>query len=110
MKKLPEPLPLWVLNVRSLLLVSFSMAVDDFIQTLDSDDEAPVASSSQPKKAAKGAGKQALMTEDDAAFNPEFTFDLGGDPYDEILNTHSRAEDLVKGSKSVFACVRTVSK
>ena len=86
------------------------MAVDDFIQTLDSDDEAPVASSSQPKKATKGAGKQAFVTEDDAAFNPEFTFDLGGDPYDEILSAHTRAEDLVKGSKSVFTCSQTAYK
>ncbi|EJD03915.1 DEAD-domain-containing protein [Fomitiporia mediterranea MF3/22] len=60
------------------------MALDDLIMTIDSDAEDTVE---EPRKPAKDT------------LNPEFTFDVTGDVYDEVLNGQDGLGDLVKGSK-----------
>lgn len=67
------------------------MAVDDdFIMTLDSGDEEEVEVPAA-KKSAKG-------NEVDDSLNPDFTFDLSGDPYVDVVESG----DVVKtGSKPV---------
>ncbi|KAF7791845.1 hypothetical protein EIP86_002869 [Pleurotus ostreatoroseus] len=63
------------------------MAHDDFVMTIISDDEDDAAKPSKSK-------------DDEAQLNPDFTFDLQGDPYAEFLDASSNVEDLVKtGSK-----------
>lgn len=72
------------------------MAVqDDYVMTIESDtEEAPPASSSK-------AGKSTVPPED-AQLNPDFVFDLTGDPYNDLLGGSVDVEDLVKsGSKPV---------
>ncbi|KZT74641.1 DEAD-domain-containing protein [Daedalea quercina L-15889] len=66
----------------------------DFVMTIDSDTEdAPLVSSSS--KARKSA-----PTGEDAQLNPDFVFDLTGDPYNELLEDSLDVDDLVKsGSK-----------
>lgn len=56
--------------------------MDDYILTIDSDveDNAPLA---KPK--------------DDTDLNPEFVFDLSGDPYADILGQQTALHDIVKG-------------
>jgi len=62
--------------------------------TIDSDDE-----DLPPPKVSRHAVSQNVDPED-AQLNAEFTFDLTGDPYVDILGDHSR--DLVKtGSRPV---------
>ena len=40
--------------------------------------------------------------EEAVALNPDFSFDLSGDPYHDFLNDHLDVQDLVKqGSKPV---------
>ena len=66
------------------------MAVqDDFVMTIDSDTEGPTPASSGK------AGKSAAPLED-AQLNPDFVFDLTGDPYNDILGGEIDVEDLVK--------------
>ncbi|KII94365.1 hypothetical protein PLICRDRAFT_133018 [Plicaturopsis crispa FD-325 SS-3] len=69
------------------------MAPDDFIMTLDSDDdEVP------PKKTTAKSGK--VQDAEDAHLNPDFSFDVSGDPYADILEAENGLHDLVKkGSK-----------
>jgi ATP-dependent RNA helicase DDX27 len=68
------------------------MATQDFIMTIDSDDEEKV-----PKKISKD--KEVV---DDAQLNPDFVFDLSGDPYGDLLGDTSGPQDYVtKGSKPV---------
>ncbi|KIM85227.1 hypothetical protein PILCRDRAFT_5570 [Piloderma croceum F 1598] len=65
------------------------MAAVDFIMTIGSDDE-----ERPPSKGLRYAASQNLDPED-AQLNTEFTFDLNGDPYTDIISEfHSR--DLVK--------------
>ncbi|KAJ6519840.1 DEAD-domain-containing protein [Mycena sanguinolenta] len=56
--------------------------MDDYILTIDSDVEDNVASS-KPKE--------------DADLNPEFVFDLSGDPYTDIIGQQTPLHDVVKG-------------
>ncbi|KAI0312629.1 DEAD-domain-containing protein [Amylostereum chailletii] len=66
------------------------MALHDFIMTIDSDDE---AETSKQKKL--GSSKA-----DDVQLDPEFTFDLSGDPYQDLADGIRDVDDLVKkGSK-----------
>lgn len=45
---------------------------------------------------------KAPTAEEAVELNPEFTFDLSGDPYSEFLDEHLDVQDLVKkGSKPV---------
>ncbi len=45
---------------------------------------------------------KAPSAEEAVELNPEFTFDLSGDPYAEFLDEHLDVQDLVKkGSKPV---------
>lgn len=74
------------------------MAVDDFIMTIDSDEEDDIIL--PPSKVSKSAKSQKADPED-AQLNADFTFDLAGDPYAEILGG-SNLHDLVKkGSRPV---------
>lgn len=60
--------------------------------TIDSDDEAA------PVKTTKG--KDVVV--DDSQLNPDFVFDLSGDPYSDILGATTNLQDYVKkGSKAV---------
>ncbi|PSS37722.1 hypothetical protein PHLCEN_2v415 [Hermanssonia centrifuga] len=62
------------------------MATMDFVMTIDSDDE-----DSQNKK---------NKPVDDTQLNPDFIFDLSGDPYTDLLDGGSDLHDYVKkGSK-----------
>lgn len=71
------------------------MAVDDFVLTIESDGE----DSGTPP--AKRSRSQALGVED-AQLDPDFVFDLTGDPYSDLLDGHLDVQDLVKkGSKPV---------
>jgi hypothetical protein len=71
-------------------------ASQDFIMTLDSGDEGEVEEPLLPtKKIAKGS-------ELDDSLNPDFTFDLSGDPYADALGVEGG--DIVKtGSRPVRA-------
>lgn len=63
------------------------MADDDFIMTIDSDTE-----ESRPKK----------DVGEDAQLDPDFVFDLSGDPLADFLGEKSEVQDYVKkGSKPV---------
>jgi ATP-dependent RNA helicase DDX27 len=79
------------------------MAVDDFIMTLDSgDEEEEVGEIPVPTK------KSVTGKEVDDSLNPDFTFDLSGDPYVDVVESG----DIVKtGSKPVssFQPFRRVS-
>jgi ATP-dependent RNA helicase DDX27 len=77
------------------------MAADDFIMTIDSDDDERL-----PPKGLRYAASQNLDPED-AQLDAEFTFDLNGDPYTDIIGEfHSR--DLVKtGSRPVSTFMST---
>lgn len=60
--------------------------------TIDSDDEAA------PVKTTKGKD----IVVDDSQLNPDFVFDLSGDPYSDILGATTNLQDYVKkGSKAV---------
>ncbi|KAI0814942.1 P-loop containing nucleoside triphosphate hydrolase protein [Irpex lacteus] len=62
------------------------MANDDFIMTIDSDDEeAEVKKPAKTKEAAE-----------DAQLNPDFVFDLSGDPYADLLGDTTEPQDYVK--------------
>ncbi|KAF8158306.1 P-loop containing nucleoside triphosphate hydrolase protein [Crassisporium funariophilum] len=66
--------------------------MSDYVMTIDSDTEdAPVPSSSKSSK---------TQVPDDAKLDPDFVFDLSGDPYLDVSNKFIGVEDLVKkGSK-----------
>jgi ATP-dependent RNA helicase DDX27 len=67
------------------------MAVDDFVMTIDSDDEGGPIKTTKTKDVAE-----------DAQLNPDFVFDLSGDPYSDLLSSSSNLEDYVKkGTKAV---------
>ncbi|KAK7694635.1 nucleolar DEAD-box protein required for synthesis of 60S ribosomal subunit [Cerrena zonata] len=68
-------------------------AQDDFVMTLDSDTED--LPPPPPTKQAKGKGKQKAV-DDDAQLNPNFTFDVSGDPYSDLLDGPDTTQDLVK--------------
>lgn len=79
-------------------LPNLAMAVqDDFVMTIDSDaEDLPPP---PPIKQAKGKQK---VVDDDAQLNPNFTFDVSGDPYSDLLDGPDTVKDLVKsGTKPV---------
>ena len=69
------------------------MAVDDFVMTIDSDDEAGPVKTSKSKDVAE-----------EAQLNPDFVFDLSGDPYNEFLGESNLQDFVKKGTKSVRFC------
>lgn len=67
------------------------MAANDFVMTIDSDDEAVPVKTTKVKDVVE-----------DAQLNPDFVFDLSGDPYSDLLGESLQLQDYVKkGSKSV---------
>ena len=68
--------------------------MSDYVMTIDSDDEdVPIPSSSKLSK------PEPL---DDAKLDPDFVFDVAGDPYVDFMNSSIGVHDLVKtGSKPV---------
>lgn len=71
------------------------MAPDDFIMTLDSEEESP-PDTIRPSK--QSSAKEA----DEALLDPAFTFDMSGDPYIDLVHGGADFADLVKsGSKPV---------
>ncbi|KAJ7254091.1 DEAD-domain-containing protein [Mycena haematopus] len=56
--------------------------MDDYIMTIDSDVEDNVVP---------------VKPKDDADLNPEFVFDLSGDPYADIIGQQTALHDVVKG-------------
>ncbi|KAI0271361.1 DEAD-domain-containing protein [Gloeopeniophorella convolvens] len=70
------------------------MAPEDFVMTLDSDEEAP------PETAKRSKAHKASKEADEAQLDPAFTFDLSGDPYNDLLQGGTNFVDVVKsGSK-----------
>lgn len=92
------------------------MPFDDLITTIDSDDD--VIAEKPPKQAAskrRGAesSKTAALDEgldDKDTLNPDFTFDVTGDIYADILNGANGLDDLVKGSKVVSVVVYSTDR
>ncbi|PAV22425.1 DEAD-domain-containing [Pyrrhoderma noxium] len=79
------------------------MAFDDLIMTIDSDAEdveVEAPKDVKPKKS-KTSSKttEELGTDEKDTLNPEFTFDLTGDVYEDVLNGKDSIGDLIKGSK-----------
>lgn len=70
------------------------MAVDDFIMTIDSDDEQTPSS-----KPARSTNKP--VDPEDAQLNTEFSFDLAGDPYTDAIGCGNLNDLVKKGSKPV---------
>ncbi|KAH9946632.1 DEAD-domain-containing protein [Amylocystis lapponica] len=69
---------------------------DDFVMTIDSDVEEDA-----PLQPSVKSGKAKNLSGEDAQLDPEFVFDVSGDPYADLLgDTHIDVNDLVKkGSK-----------
>jgi ATP-dependent RNA helicase DDX27 len=73
------------------------MAPDDFIMTLDSEEE-PEPSSGAIRPSKHPSAKKA----DEALLDPAFTFDMSGDPYTDLIQGEADFADLVKsGSRPV---------
>lgn len=87
------------------------MAFDDLIMTIDSDAEdveVEAPKDVKPKKS-KTSSKttEELGTDEKDTLNPEFTFDLTGDVYEDVLNGKDSIGDLIKGSKRVCIMLYT---
>jgi ATP-dependent RNA helicase DDX27 len=71
------------------------MAQNDFVMTLDSEEESP----SDAIKLSKSSGSKEV---DGALLDPAFIFDMSGDPYTDLIQGGTEFTDLVKsGSKPV---------
>jgi ATP-dependent RNA helicase DDX27 len=77
------------------------MAVNDFIMTMDSDEEQPLTSFKESK-----SRKSQNVDPEDAQLNADFTFDLAGDPYADILGEQNLRDLVKKGSRPVRLCLR----
>lgn len=72
------------------------MAADGFIMTIDSDSDEPSHPLPKSRK-----GKSEIL-EVGEALNPEFSFDLSGDPYMDFIASKNGPQDFVKtGSRPV---------
>jgi len=84
----------------------YPTTMSDYVMTIDSDTEdAPIPSGSKSSKTEPA---------DDAKLDPDFVFDLTGDPYIDLTNNSIGLQDLVKtGSKPVcpprFSCLNSNS-
>ena len=71
------------------------MAPDDFVMTLDSDEESPSEALTQAKNTAS-------KVVDEAQLDPALTFDISGDPYSDLLHGVASYTDIIEsGSKPV---------
>lgn len=71
------------------------MAMEDFIMTIDSDEE------QIPSPKVSRSVKSQNLESGDEQLNADFTFDLAGDPYVNVVG-ESNLQDLVKkGSRPV---------
>lgn len=71
------------------------MAPDDFIMTLDSEEESP-------SEAIRPSKHSSAEEADEALLNPAFAFDMSGDPYTDLIHGGADFADLVKsGSRPV---------
>ncbi|KAH9480511.1 nucleolar DEAD-box protein required for synthesis of 60S ribosomal subunit [Psilocybe cubensis] len=72
--------------------------MSDYVMTIDSDPEdIPIPSTSKPSKS---KSKNANVPADDANLDPDFVFDVAGDPYIDLTNEAMGLQDFVKtGSK-----------
>ena len=86
------------------------MPFDDLITTIDSDAEdvvekPPKKDSGKQKGKGTEATKVAIVDEggidEKDTLNPDFSFDVTGDIYSDVLNGVNALGDLVEGSKSV---------
>ncbi|KAH9969036.1 DEAD-domain-containing protein [Russula dissimulans] len=69
------------------------MAPNDFIMTLDSEEESPSGATRPSKHSVSRDAGEALL-------DPAFTFDVSGDPYADLLHGEADFADVVKsGSK-----------
>ena len=79
----------------SALLHRRTMAPDDFVMTLDSEEESPSDAIRPSKRSGPKEGDEALL-------DPAFIFDMSGDPYIDLIHGGADFADLVKsGSKPV---------
>lgn len=78
--------------------------MSDFVMTIDSDaEDVPISSTSKAPKAPKKSEPV-----DDAKLDPDFVFDIAGDPYIDLTNKATGLGDLVKtGSKPVCTNAHT---
>lgn len=67
------------------------MAPDDYIMTLDSEEESP-PDFIRPSKSKHSSAKEA----DEALLDPAFIFDMSGDPYTDLIQGGADFTDLVK--------------
>lgn len=77
------------------------MVDDSYVMTLDSDDETIDQVPLRKKGKKRAAVEEVASPDDKDALNPEFTFDLTGDIYADVLGADTVLGDLVKGSKQV---------
>ena len=78
------------------------MASEEYVMTIDSDDE--TAATTSLKKISKrklDVVEEVAGPDNQDTLNPDFTFDLTGDVYADVLGTEPTWGDLVKGSKRV---------
>ena len=74
------------------------MAPDDFIMTLDSEEESP-------SEAIRPSKHSNAKESDEALLDPAFAFDMSGDPYTDLIHGEADFADLVKsGSRPVRSC------
>ena len=87
------------------------MTFDDLIMTIDSDAEdveVEAPKDVKPKKSKTSSkATEELGTDEKDTLNPEFTFNLTGDVYEDVLNGKDSIGDLIKGSKRVCIMLYT---
>jgi len=69
------------------------MAVNDFIMTVNSDEE--------EEHSVHGHKASKIQDGEDAQLNPDFTFDMSGDMYDDILGDNFGLADVVLKGRPV---------
>lgn len=73
------------------------MAMDDFIMTIDSDEE----DTPLPLPKTSKSAKPQKIDNEDAQLNADFTFDLTGDPYADMISGSNLQDVVKKGSRPV---------
>lgn len=75
------------------------MSIDDFIMTIDSDEEAPI-----PLPKSFKTIKTQKPDIEDAQLNADLIFDLSGDPYADMIEGKNVYDFVKKGSRPVRFC------